>query len=153
MAFDRTNSADLTALKDEVANDPISMGYQPVENTNDLLNLLNGPDNNVGGETSTERDFSGHDLLEICAANESEYLAVITSDLRSAFVQSIFAIGPEPVPARFKNEIMGLFSIANAPTIRAAIIAETTGLMSRAEVLFGDDTHITKRDWAAARDS
>jgi hypothetical protein len=52
MAFDRTNPADLLALKNEVNTDPLGMGYLSSGNTQKLLDLLNDGDKNLGGETT-----------------------------------------------------------------------------------------------------
>src|SRR5210317_988792 len=65
MMFDRTNQADLTALKTEVQTDPIAMNYAAaVNSTAQLLKLLNDPDNNVGGGT-TNVELTAEVLLDV----------------------------------------------------------------------------------------
>jgi len=64
MAFDRTDPADLLALKTEINTDPIGMGYAAVVDTTALLlKLLNDPANNVGGDTAT-RPFDASAMLD-----------------------------------------------------------------------------------------
>ena len=54
MAFDRSNPADLLALKNEVTLDPLGMGYDANGSTQALLDLLNLPENNLGLETGPD---------------------------------------------------------------------------------------------------
>jgi len=146
------NAANLLALKNEVINDPLAIGYAG-NNTQGLLDLLNLPANNPGGESSTNRIFTGFDLLESCTTSNAEYDAAVNTPLRILLVESLVRLNEESVPVRFKNELMGVFSNALAPTIRAAIIAEATGPQSRAEVLFGDDVIIIPFDLTLAGES
>ena len=42
MAFDRNNPADLTALKDEIINDPQGLGYPDINlNTGLIVEIIN----------------------------------------------------------------------------------------------------------------
>jgi len=153
MSFDKNNSGDLLSLKNEVSLDPVGVGYQPITNTIVLLNLLNDSVNNPGSEVSTARNFSGFDLLESCLLSSGEYDVVVDSSNKIALIQTLFNLEDQSIPIRFKNELLNIFTSGLAPTIRAGIIAEATSKLSRAEVLFGDDTIINKQDWTAARDS
>ncbi len=63
MSFDRNNPADVLALNTEVFTDPAGMGYTPADgDTGKLLDLLNLPANNVGGQTGVA-PLRGKDLM------------------------------------------------------------------------------------------
>jgi hypothetical protein len=151
MAFDRNDPADLAALKSEVETDPIGMGYAAqLSNTAQLLKLLNEPANNVGGETGN-RVFDYAALLDALDPNEldaqqteggaGDYIVALMALSGAGRVQDL-----EP----WKQKFRGMFS-ANGATV-TALDAQTSPL-SRAEVLFGQGTIITREDWFAARDS
>ena len=150
MPFDIKNPADLSALKNEVTNDPVSIGYQPVENTNELLKLLNDPANNTGSESAAGRVLSGVNLLEICMRHPIDFDASINTASKRVFIQGLFA--QEEITKSFKEELVGPSGLFPSGDIRDDIISEVQGKLSRAEVLFGEDTVINKRDWARARD-
>jgi len=148
--FDVNDPADLAALKSEVNTDPIGMGYDPVGATQQLLMLLNDPANNVGGETAG-RPFDKWSILDALDPTEfddpqtqggaAEYVAIL---IDSAIDEDIEALAP------YKSKFESMFH-ANSAT-RIALNAQTKAL-SRAEVLFGIDTEISRSDWFAARDS
>lgn len=158
MAFDIGNPADVQALRTEIETDPAGQGYRAPTDyfaagaTVALLNLLRQPD--ALGATNTLHTFSGEDLLASVIASGAEYEVVVTghaqAGLRSEFMSRMFAYGEAAIPRRFHSALQAVFSQAQAPTIRAAIIAEITGPMRREEVLFGDDTVLSRADIAAA---
>lgn len=144
MAFDRTDPADLAALKSEVNTDPIGMGYDPLGPTQPLLKLLNDPDDNVGGETAA-RPFDVTAMLD--ALDPTEYGAQQTEAGAAEYTNALVFYGDaEPYKAKWRS----MFA-ANSNTV-TALDAQTAAL-SRAEVLFGQGTNITRDDWFAARDS
>lgn len=145
MAYDRSDPADLLQLKTEVNTDPLGMGYNPSGSTAQLLKLLNDAAENLGGET-VARTFDAeamHDALDPSefdaqqtAAGAPEYVAALTS--------AQFDI------SGLKSKFRSMFA-GNSATV-TALDAQTTAL-SRAEVLFGQGTNISREDWFAARDS
>ena len=144
MAFDRTNPADLAALKTEVNTDPITMGYDPTGSTAQLLKLLNDPAENLGGETAA-RVFDISALLD--ALDPADLDAQQTNAHAAQWINTIVQNGDtEP----YKNKFRDLFA-ANSATV-TALDAQVSAL-SRGEVLFGQATNITREDWFAARAS
>lgn len=154
MAFDRGNPADLLALKTEVNTDPIGMGYAAqLNNTAQLLKLLNDPANNVGGDTS-DRVFDSLSLLDALEPGDLE--AQQTNAHAAAYTQILVAQfnlgdGIEAYKAKWRSMFQ-----ANSATVIA--LDAQVRLLSRAEVLFDaptftDFTVISREDWAAARDS
>ena len=164
MPFDVTNPADLSALKSEIENDPVSQGYRsPLDlyaagATVELLKLLR--QDSAGGETNSSALFSGEDLLAAMIVSPGEYAAVVSdhpqSALRTTFIEHLLRYIPSNaesfgvIPQRFQGAILSVFTVAAAPTIRASLIAEATGPMRREEVLFGDDISLTRQDIQAA---
>lgn len=148
MAFDRANPAHLATLKNEVLTDPIGMGYNPAGNDQQLLTLLNDPDNNVGGETAA-RDF---DLSAMLDALDPENLPAQQTNARAGdycmlLAQAYMLTGDISM---YKARWRSMFA-ANSTTV-TALDAQTAPL-SRAEVLFGQGTILVREDWYAARDS
>jgi len=150
MAFDVNNPADLAALKSEVNTDPTSMGYAAVVNqTTLLLKLLNDPANNVGGETAAT-PLTPKVLLDV--VDGAEYAGNQVAEGRGLFdlFAGLINSDPEFDLEQYRTKIKDIFP-TNGPT-NAAIDALTSAL-SRAEVLFGQGTVISRNDWFAARDS
>ena len=151
MAFNRNDPADLLALKNEVNNDPIAMGYAAVvdESLTELLLLLNEPINNATPEDGATT-LTCEDLLKMLFAEN-----ISAGD--QFRVQLIFEMteGADSDISRFKPEISALDTgLANA-------INAHTRALSRAEILFSDPdvngvkefVSISRDDWIAARDS
>ena len=138
--FDKTKPADLQALKDEVEIDPINMVYSALPETDvkKLLNALNSPTDNVGGE-SEGKTFSQQVVLDTWEpkGNLNE---------TTPWIQSLIASSGDitHLEARYRANCGSLSTTA----LDAEIIQ-----LSRAEVLFGQGTIISKDDWIAARDS
>lgn len=168
MPFDRTDPVQLAALKSEFQNDPVGQGYlSPVNyfasgGVRELLIAIKRDD--AGGATATRSNLTVEDILEAITANPAEYAVVVTNhaqaDSRQRFVDNLLRwYGPQmtpqgpvsnPIPARFFNELNALFSLAQAPNIRGALIAEMSGPIRREEALFGDDTVLSRDDVRAA---
>jgi hypothetical protein len=146
MGYDATNQTDLLVLNSEVNDDPISMGYVPDGPTQDILDLLNIPANNVGGET-TPREFSVQAMLD--ALDPTEYGAPGTSVGAAQYVGTLSTTQGIDVAA-YKTKFRDMFESSSATV--TALDAQVTAL-SRAEVLFGVGTVITEEDWYAARDA
>ena len=137
------SETDLPALKSELTLDPVGQGYAASNNFNVLAKMINY--DSASGATKSTDNFTGEDIMEACLASPAEYDALITTDIRSEFMRYLFGARNDRVSVRFKNELMTLFSVANAPLIRAALIAAVTGPQSRAEELWADDDIITAK--------
>ena len=150
MAFDRTNPADLTALKTEVETDPIGMGYSTVvDQTNQLLKLLNEPANNVGGET-TNAELTAEKLLDVIDVAEFSGNQVDQGERDWLNMVFNFSLSGNQSIEQYRATIKSVFP-NNGPTNTA--IDSLSRALSRAEVLFGAGTFITRDDWIAARSS
>jgi len=155
--FDRTNPTQLAAMVSELTLDPVAVGYaDPVSRgaTAELAGLLAAAD--PAGAVHAVASFNGEDLLASLTASAAEYNAVIDGfataaqvPARKLFIGRMLDYGATPIPKRFHATLGQIFSLAGAPTIRAAILAELNGPMSRAEALFGDDTVVTRQDMQA----
>ena len=145
MAFDRTDPADLAALKTEVNTDPIGIGYDPAGPTAQLLQLLNDPSNNVNGDT-VARPFDAAAMLD--ALDPTELDAQQTEGGAGDYINALLNYQGDISP--YKAKFRSMFA-ANSATV-VALDAQTAPL-SRAEVLFGQYTTISRDDWFAARDS
>ena len=149
MAFDRNDSANLAALKSEVLTDPIGMGYAPVvENTSQLLKLLNDPANNVGGETVDE-ELTAEILLDVIDTSELGSNQVDAGELEWLKMVFHYALQGYDIE-KYRAKITGIFQ-QNSATNQAIDALQRS--LSRAEVLFGPGTVLGREDWFAARDS
>lgn len=149
MAFDRTDPADLAALKSEVEVDPIGMGYAAViDKTKDLLELLNEPANNVGGETAA-RVFDVFAMLDAFDPTDLDDNQTVNGAANYVHILVELWNAERSITA-YKDKFRSCFAPTSATVV--ALDAQNAAL-SRAEVLFGQGTIITKDDWFAARDS
>lgn len=150
MAFDRTDAADLLALKTEVNDDPVAMGYSATGgSTQALLDLLNLPANNAvpadGNASLTAEDLLKMVFAENISAGD-QFRVQLLFEMTSGSADDV---------SRFKTEISALDA-----GLATAITAHTRPL-SRAEVLFSsldansvnETINISRDDWIAARDS
>ena len=146
--FDRTNPAHLAALKSEIETDPIGMSYDINGGTFELLQLLNLPENNVGNDT-INRPTEELDIPDIAGViNASEFAALSSYDQQWVIM---FINRPADEMLRpYQPKFLQLFGAGSAT--RAAVLALRSKDASRAEVLFGVNTAISREDWIAARD-
>jgi len=146
--FDQTNPAHLLTLKTEVNDDPIGMGYSEVVNvTSRLLAMLNEPEQNVGGEnTSIELTvdalFDAVDPADLDGPQVSQG----ERDLLLSLMARDLSLSLEHRRAQIRDWFR-----TNSTTVDN--LDAMVRLLSRAEVLFGAGTVISKADWLAARDS
>lgn len=148
MAFDVNDPADLLALKNEINNDPLSLGYNPDANVNTLLGLLNDASKNTGGETANQK-LTPRILLQQVVL--SDYDANQVTDGERRYIEAFFnRQNLDEEIEEFRAKIRDAFKI-NSTTV--ANIDALVRPLSRAEVLFGAETVISKADWIAARDS
>ena len=148
MAFDVTDPADLLALQVEQATDPIGMGYAAVDgSTGRTLALFNDPEKNVGGETTNVELTTGV-LLDVMVP--SDLGAQQVDDGERRYIEALMNRPFDEMIERWRVQIRNAFR-TNSATVAAIDALFRT--MSRAEVLFGVGTVISKSDWFAARDS
>ena len=149
MAFDKTNTTHLIALRDEESLDPISMGYAAVTGqTQKTLSLFNTPSSNT--ESTSGQDFLvAEKLLEIlfgeAISSQDQFKLQLLFEATNGLTDDL---------SQFKADVSALSgSLSTA-------ISNNLRELSRAEVLFGSlDSNnsyerviITKADWIAARD-
>ena len=141
MSFDNTDPVQLQELNDEVYLDPIGMGYAsaPIEKTKELLNLLNDPANNVGGETDGPI-FTHEILMQVWKPKG-------TKEEGGPWIEAL-AAGATTGSTTTDEQQFRVFASDESTTALDAIITA----LSRAEVLWGQGTTITEDDWFAARD-
>lgn len=170
--YDATNSTHVTELHDEVM---LNVAHYPDPgNTSDVLDKLNNRTSDPAicrqPANSTTRLYTGDDLLAAVVTDSTEYGNVVTrgwdggaagdptedadrATTRQNLMNDIITRGETIIDRRFQNQVLITFSAANAPNINAAIVAIMTGPQSQGEVLWGDDTEITRAEWIEARDS
>lgn len=148
MAFDINDPADKLALKNEVNNDPLSLGYNPDANVNTLLGLLNDASKNTGGETANQKLTPRILLAQVVL---SDYDSNQVTDGERRYIEAFFnRQNLDEEIEEFREKIRDAFKV-NSTTV--ANIDALVRPLSRAEVLFGAETVISKADWIAARDS
>lgn len=155
MPFNSNDSADIEALRAELLNDPAGQGYADALATGatvKLVNLLRAP--SASNEPRQRLEFTGDDLLYCITAAQNEYQAAVTghaqSAIRQILVQRLINFADEMVPERFHVSVLDVFDASNAPTIRAALIGQASGVLRREEAVFGDGTTIDRRAVQAA---
>ena len=150
MAFDRTDPADLLALKTEVNTDPVSMGYDPLGPTQAILKLLNDPSLNQTPppDNTVSRTFDASALME--ALDPNDYDSPQAGTKAAEYSHMLIELAAYSDISAYKTKWRSQFA-GNSATV-TALDAQVTDL-SRAESLFGQGTVISRDDWIAARDS
>lgn len=152
MSFDKTNTVDLIALRDEELNDPLSMGYGVVTGiTRKTLDLFNNPLKNVGLE-ETNAKLTSELLLASIEPDDLTIDAKFTQG-SSDWLNMLLAAS-EGLTADLtvnRDKILALFN-ETPQTTTYTNLAALKRRLSRVEVLFGEGTVISKTDWVAARD-
>ncbi len=146
MAFDQTDPADLAALISEWDDDPLGIGYPAVrEETQKMLDLTNKVENNPGGE-SIDRPTEELDISDIAAViDTTEYAAL--EEYNKSWVR-MFISRPDDVKLKpYQTKFIQIFPPGTL-TLTGAL-ALRPKLATRAEVLWGVNTKITKSDWSA----
>lgn len=145
MAFDRTNPAHLTQLSSELTLDPISMGYAGATSNPQILDLLNDPANNVGGET-VGAEFTVDLMLQVIEPNDLTVGGQFTEG-KLEWIKML-ASGFADV-SQFRTKFRDQFQPADQTVTN--LDAEVM-VISRAEVLWGVGTVISKQDLLAAQE-
>lgn len=136
---------DHAALKSEIQNDPVVIGYAPLVaagNDAGIADLLN----QVRVGTSITRSYVPiEDVLAAIVASEFDALLATDKAKVDQFVR-----GPriKTSSANMRTTMAGLFGAAT--TTRANLIALATRNGSRAEQLWGEGTSVTHSDVARA---
>jgi len=149
MSFDRNNQADLTALKAEVTNDPLAIGYSYFTdgNTDKLVGEINAKNYTTSKPKISSSDvraavtFDAFNNLSIdeqkwiqwVVPGEAEDDIVVTPDLRTVLTTS-----------------STFWATGDRAAMQAAMLALIDVPGSRAEVLFGYGTYISREDWLKA---
>lgn len=146
MAFDISDQSDLTALKNEIENDPASIGYN-VNSTNDLVEKVNSDAANTTGATVNKPldDLTVADVSEV--VNEAEFTALGEYD--KEWVKALINQSSGAKVSAYKGKFLEVFASGSATRTSAQALLSTPA--SRAEELFGYGTKITRADWIAAR--
>ncbi len=146
MSFNRTDPVDLLALKIEVETDPIGMGY-PLNHVTQVIKLINDPADNVGGQT-VGQPLNVALLLDVMVM--ADFDAVQVTDGERRYIESFLNRDLDQDIDRWKAKIQEAFRTNSATAVAIGALVRP---MSRAEVLFGEGTVLTRDDWYAARDS
>lgn len=154
MAFDRSNPAHLAALKSEATTDPVAVGYTVITdgNTSKFITEINAKNYTVQkpkiapASVISAVTFAAYNGVSI---DGQEWLQWITS--------SMSADETLPVTADIKQQLAGIptataaiWAAANRTAMNAAMAALINVPGSRAEVLWGYGTSISREDWLAA---
>ena len=149
MSFDRNDQADLTALKTEVTNDPLAIGYSYFTdgNTDKLIGEINAKNYTTSKPKISSSDvraaitFAAYNNLAIdeqewikwMAPGHTDQDVVVTDDLRTQLTTS-----------------STFWAVGDRVAMQAAMTALIDVPGSRAEVLFGYGTYISREDWLKA---
>lgn len=133
---------DYSALKSELATDPVPMGYAGQTDTAILI-LINGT-------TRTMPRGAVDAQVIVDALNPAEFASM--ADLQLQEFNMITSTGRVDVGnANVQGQLSRLFTLAAFPITRAAIILLATRPASRAEQLFGTGTTVAGDDLLTAR--
>ena len=156
MAFDRTNTADLIALRDEEALDPISMGYAAVAGqTKKTLDLFNLVENNVidTADQYIGEVFTPEVALDVVDPDEITVGAKF-SEGQARWLDYLFSSAASLVGSfeSFETKFRALFADYSPSSVTIDALDARNRKLSRVEFLFGANTVISRDDWFAARD-
>jgi len=140
MAFDRTDPADVSALKTELTTDPISINYNLNGSASRLVFLINDGESNTGGETA-ERPFTAMSLMD--ALDPADYESPQAGTKAAEYTHMLLELAAYESIETYKSKWRAQFAGNSATVI--ALDAQSRRL-SRAEVLFGNGTVISEND-------
>lgn len=158
MTFNVNDQADVAALKAEIENDPLGIGYAPANgNTQELLDLINAKNYTTSKpkiSSAKVRSATKYSWYNKLIQDEQEWLRWmtgtngfdeenmdVTTDLRKKLTGATGGGGSSAWHADNKD------------AAEAAMLALIDVPGGRAEVLWGFGTIIGRNDWFAARDS
>lgn len=146
IVFDRENPADLAALKAEIQTDPLLLGYSSATTTQGILDIINDQTPAYPVTIPTE-DLDIPDVAAVIDPGEFSALGEYDKQWVIMFINQPAEVPLKPLQAKF----LSLFGPGSNTRTAVLALRDTTG--SRAEVLFGKGTIITRSDYIAARDS
>ncbi len=158
MGFDNTDATDLAELKSEVEVDPTGLGYAAViAETDALLALLNDKNpatllERPGIDPAQVRSQTTFDAYNDLSIDEQEWIRWMTGANAASNGTSL------KVTTDLRARLTGpdnasIWSAATRDAMNAAMLAIIDVPASRAEILWGFGTSISRADWFAARDS
>jgi len=159
MAFDRTDPADLAALKSEVNTDPNGYGYDPSATENGVLELINlarvaitiSKPNISAADVRGATTYDAYNNLSI---DEQEWIRWVTGS--NGVNEESVEVTPDlrlQLTDAEGNGTASIWAASNRAAMNAAMLALIDVTGSRAQQLWGFDTIIGRADWLAARDS
>ncbi len=153
MPFDRTNTTHLVSLQNEVNNDPELVGYAAVvSETAKLLDLLNLEANNPQVNDTVNVPFDEFPLYDgMDEIHKPEYNALNGFD-KDIIYGMMCAAMQDPTLTFGHAKKLFRKAFGTESTTWANVKDDRAVHASRAEVLFGRDTVLTREDWFAARD-
>lgn len=114
---------DLVALKNEIQNDPQSIGYSG-KSHEDIAKLLNRPVRNV------DRDTISGGQIAACLV-KADWTALSAADKN--YLQVFIAAQDMPLTIQLKNELGGLFGVGTGTRTNLLVMLKQSG--SRAKEL------------------
>jgi hypothetical protein len=154
MAFDINDPADLLALKNEINNDPLSLGYNPVSgDVTNIINIINTKSYTVSKPKISAADIRSattYDAYNNLSIDEQEWIRWMTGS--NGFDQENVTV-TQDLRDRLTDGVNSIWAAGDRTAMNAAMLALIEVSGSRAEVLFGYGTVLNKNDYAAARDS
>lgn len=159
MSFDRNDPADLLSLKTEVNTDPLNLGYAAVvDSTTALLNLLNGKEHSPTFIVSKPkisaalvRAATTFDSYNGLAIDEQEWLRWMTGT--NGFGEENMTVTPDLRARLTGPDALSIWAVGDRVEMNQAMLDIIDVPGSRAEVLYGTGTGISRSDWIAARES
>lgn len=156
MSFDRTDPADLLALKTEVNTDPDSLGYNASVTQEGVLDVINLPRSAYSRpkdkvSSAVIRSGTTYDAYDGLAIDEQEWLRWMTGS--NGAVEENMPVTPDLRERLIGDGGTSIWAPADRTAMETVMLAIFTSDGSRAEDLFGVGTSISRDDWIAARDS
>jgi len=149
MAFSIENPTNLATLKNEIISDPINMGYNVDITQVGIIDKLNSSASNVGGE-NINKNVEDIDIPEISAVIDATEYGTLNAYDRQ-WIQMFINRPINELITPYKAKLLSIFP--SGTTTRTAMLALLPKPATRAEILFGVNTIITRDDWITARDS
>jgi hypothetical protein len=151
MSFDRNDPADLAALKAEATNDPEGIGYTVLTdgNTTKFIEEINTKSFTVGKpkiSSADVRSATTYDAYNNLAIDEQEWLVWMTGS--NGFNEENVKVTAD-LRAKLTTDST-FWAVGDRDAMQAAMLALMDVPGSRAEVLWGYGTSISREDWLAA---
>jgi hypothetical protein len=151
MSFDRNDPAHLAALKAEATNDPLAIGYTVIQdgNTNNFISQINAKNYTVAKPKISSADVRAattYDAYNNLSIDEQEWLVWMTGS--NGANEENMAV-TEDLRAQLTTSST-FWAVGDRSAMQAAMLALIDVSGSRAEVLWGYGTNISREDWLAA---